>query len=735
MLKVRRIAHGRAAAFWAALMVLVLAGAAPAAADSGELLRLDLQQPVDVRADRLTYLEEEDSYVAEGEVEVTQGVNHLMADKVKLYNETMTAEAEGQVRYVTPEQVVKAESMVLDMDKGTGKLYNGTIFLKDQHYYLKGEEIAKTGKDTYNVHYGRFTACDGENPDWSFKSEEIDIKVEGYGEARNVSFRVADFPVLWSPYLAFPVKTKRQSGLLPPSIGTSSRDGFIFSQPWFQTLGEDMDATLTVNLMTNRGVDFGGEYRYALDDFSKGMLMADYLPDDSAAQDQYDKGKNAEVYESRWWVRAKADQELYGGAMTLKADIDLVSDQDYLREFDYGYTGFDETNARFLEMFGRDLDPNTSLVRVNQVNLLRSWDSSTFNASLIYYDDLASDNKNTLQNLPTISYDAIRQEVGDTGLYFQMGSVYTYYYRETNSTGSIIDVNPQVSYPMNFNDYVEVEPSFTYMQRFYDVSLNEGEDPDHSQTGSSEHWQFNTDVSTYLYRIFEFGTAENPFKVKHVIRPQIYYTYRPNVEESDIAALASRTVSRTHQVTYGFSNTFTSKSFQEGAATPLYREFMRFNVYHSIDINELQRDKPAGGRDNRPLGLVTARLEFDPAEWLYFESDTGWNPNDSIFEYYNARLEARDARGDAISLDYTYRYNAYRQIIAEFTLALNEQWDLIYRNRSDLEAEEAYENTLEVKYEGQCWGVRAFYTDSFRDRGVFVAFSLRGFGEIFGMGK
>ena len=103
------------------------------------------------------------------------------------------------------------------------------------------------------------------------------MTIEGYGQVWHPSFRVKNFPVLYFPYMIFPAKTKRQSGLLMPDPGYSTRDGLTLNLPFFWAISDNTDATFNEYYMSRRGLMQGAEFRYALSPFSKGTLMLDYL--------------------------------------------------------------------------------------------------------------------------------------------------------------------------------------------------------------------------------------------------------------------------------------------------------------------------------------------------------------------------------------------------------------------------------------------------------------------------
>ncbi len=726
--------------FTALLAGLFIAVSAMPSFAMNELVRIDTKSPVDIRADKLEYNHKTEKYVAEGEVELVRGPLRLYADRVEIHKESMIAEASGKVRLTGMGQVVTGERMIVNMQDATGKIYKGLIYIESGHYYVRGREMEKTGKETFKVYDGGFTTCDGSKPNWELTSGEMEITVDGYGVAKGAAFRVFGLPVLWTPYAVFPAKSKRESGFLLPYVGNSKRDGVVVSLPFFQTLGESADITLIANYMSERGWDAGIEGRYMLDPNSKGMVQFDYLFDDKKGDELFESGENAEAYDSRYWIRAKADQMLFSDRLKMTLDVDLPSDQDFLQEFTYGHSGYDESANRFDRWFGRQLDSKNQLTRTNRLNISRTWNRSSFNGTFLYYENTAStnDNKETMQQLPTLSFDASRQALGNTGLYFQMNSDYSYYWRQEGSTGHISDITPSLYFPLNFNDFLSVEPKFTIAPRFYSVELNDTEDQDNTKAGATFRWNTQINSETYVYRVFDFGSAANPLKVKHALRPFFNWSYRPEVEEGDIGELARRgDQTRKNVFSYGFKNSFTSKVIDKDPKTgelgPIYREFLRINLSQEFDLDEYMDSEEDG--DNDPFGTVVARVELDPADWIYWQAQTSWDPKECQFEYFQTELSAKDFRGDSITLDYIWRYEDDNQISAELKLAITKAWSLRYKIIRDFEENINFEQTVGVNYEGQCWGIRAYYTDQdLRQSGWWVVFSLKGFGDIFGHG-
>ena len=90
-------------------------------------------------------------------------------------------------------------------------------------------------------------------PDWKITGKNMTVTIEGYGTIHHAALWAKQVPVLYSPYLIFPAKTERQSGLLVPEAGYSERNGFQFSQPFYWAINDQSDATFTFEHIANRG--------------------------------------------------------------------------------------------------------------------------------------------------------------------------------------------------------------------------------------------------------------------------------------------------------------------------------------------------------------------------------------------------------------------------------------------------------------------------------------------------
>ena len=139
-----------------------------------------------------------------------------------------------------------------------------------------------------------------------------------------------------------PVKNKRQTGFLFPELGSSENNGFTFNLPFFWNISDSTDMTIYTEYMVNRGYMPGLEFRYIKAAEDKGLALANYLNDDltdPSETDYYADTGFTHTNKDRYWFRGKADQD-FGHGWTSRLDVDVVSDRDYLTEFNSGLTGF-----------------------------------------------------------------------------------------------------------------------------------------------------------------------------------------------------------------------------------------------------------------------------------------------------------------------------------------------------------------------------------------------------------
>ncbi|MBU4388366.1 MAG: LPS assembly protein LptD, partial [Proteobacteria bacterium] len=439
----------------------------------------DSVEPWHISADEINYDKKTDQYIAKDNVIITKEDRKLTADFVRFNYNTMEVLAVGHVIMTVGEDVLIGDRMEMDLKAEIGTIHNGTVFLKENHFYIKGNKIKKLGENSYFVDEASLTSCDGENTPWKITGRNLRVTLEGYGFVDHATLWAKKIPLFYTPFLVFPAKQKRQSGLLPPQIGYSKRKWEEYNQPFYWAIDESSDATFYLYHMGRRGDKVAFEYRYVLDDYSKGTMMYDFLKDrkvDDGTQSFEETGVLQSSKEwgyasdsvlrpntDRYWFRWKHDQAMPFGFFG-KLDLDIISDHDYLHEFKNGYTGFKETSTYYTDNFGRDLDEYDDSTRTNSLNINKIWSQYSLNAELRWYDNVINrryeDMDTTLQTLPLVEFNASRQQIYKTPFYTDFDSEYTYTYSKDGNRLHRTDLYPRFYLPYNFGNYFTFEPSF-----------------------------------------------------------------------------------------------------------------------------------------------------------------------------------------------------------------------------------------------------------------------------------
>jgi LPS-assembly protein len=306
-------------------LLLVVAGVADVSAEvrlplssalkdlSKQGIRLDA--PVQLTADTLSYDEETGVAVAEGNVELAFGTRTMRADRIRYDAATGEADLAGKVRYKDADEEFAFDRITINLDSETGVLYNGTIRISSNNYLIASRKIEKTGKSTFLIEKGMLTTCPCDpEPDWKFEVRRAKVTLEQYAIAKDITFRIRGVPVLWLPWGAFPVKMKRESGLLLPNFSSNQSRGYSMQLPYYQVINRWSDATLTLEAMSRRGYRPEAEYRFILNRESEGALRATYF------RDRIDHRNRARYY---------GENIFRSGPFTANAHLEIPSDPRY----------------------------------------------------------------------------------------------------------------------------------------------------------------------------------------------------------------------------------------------------------------------------------------------------------------------------------------------------------------------------------------------------------------------
>lgn len=742
-----------------------------------ELVAQDIgdTQKWELTADRIAADQDNNIVEAFGDVRLTSGTNYLRADYAKYYHDTGWIELEGDVEARWNDDILKAKEASFDLKNQIGWLRDGLIFVSGPHLYFRGEEIQKESKDTYSFKEAEITACDNEPAAWSIAASEGAITVDGYATLKHAKFRVKDQPVLYSPYFIIPAKRSRQSGFLFPEIGSSSRLGVFVNQPYYWAINDESDATFYENFMSDRGLMQGVEYRHTHDPETKGVWKFDWFHDSETAgneqdeDDQFDDDGLVRSNKVRYWWRSKLDTHLADPEWLLKVDIDYVSDQNYLREFSDGLSGFDASDAMFLEEFRRDLLPSDELERTSSAVLFKSWNQYGFAARADYTQNLAHMNGNrdknkndSVQVLPEITGYKYKDKLFSSPFEFEMDASAANFARVEGASGGRLDAMPRLSLPMNFQG-VSIIPEASFRETVYAVDTwgNRTRGAHDDDFTTREVPEFNVSAFTGFYKIFDLGdpadiqvAEENGgdskwTRLKHTIQPRVSYDWRPFVSQSDKPEYDSADrLEPLNEITYSLTNILDRRretvvfEGQRDEAQPRlatdYLEFFRLRVQQSFDIREADRADERDEYPRRAFSDIQVETSVQPYNYISLNNRTRWSPyTGSVTEHdHFLRLSLPERGHFDFGLDFLEEIDEYKRTREErlrilrlaSELSLSDRWSTGFLFRSNLVTGTDLEKTLFAEYRHQCFDlVFTFSQTPYEDR-FGVSIKLVGIG-------
>jgi len=587
------------------------------------------EAPTYVSAKATRYEQEQEIATLAGDVVLRQGSMQAEADEARLHQLENRGELVGNVRLRDRNALMVGDRAEIFLDNGEAKVENAEYVVhsgkvRGSALYAKREETA-----IIRLKDGTYTRCEpGENT-WHLQGNNVTLNpATGFGSATNVTLRVKDVPVFYTPYIYFPIDDRRQSGFLAPSIGSSSDTGFSLQTPYYFNLAPNFDATLYPHLMTDRGLLMEGEFRY-LTRSSEGQFGAAYLDDSN------DDRKLQSEYEDQRWMYSWQHRTGLDSRWLAEVDYTDISDPYYFQDLD---TNLNISTKEHLDQRG---------------TLTYRGDNYTARLNAHAYERATVADITPYERLPQVTLDG-RLPFQPGGLNFAYKTEFVSFQRSlrdgfftdidgntgqpehrwyddrltglTRAEGERLHLEPGVSLPLQWT-WGFVKPSLKYAYTQYDLDLD--------SRGRSQvaDFQDSPDRSVPIFSVdsglyFDRDTQWFGKDYRQTLEPRLFYLYVPKEDQDDIP------VFDTGESSFSYSS--------------LWRE-NRFSGRDRIgDANQLSL-----GVTNRwiePNGFERQRLSI--GQIYYFRDREVQLPGMSV----EGRPDAQSSVSP-YALEYQYRYN------------------------------------------------------------------------------
>ena len=630
-------------------------------------------------ADRVTYREPTDEVLAEGHVVLSRGGDTIRGPKATL----VVGDRVGSFEMPTYE-LSRARPPALAGDAPRTVAGSGEADL-----------LRLEGENQYRLDNATWTTCSPQDPDWYIKARELELDYDReVGTARGSSIVFMDTPIFWMPWAEFPLSGQRQSGLLPPTFGSSNKTGVDFTQPYYWNIAPNYDATLAPRIMTRRGVQFGGELRY-LGENHQGTTRVEWMPNDKVTGEERRLGSIQH--------QQRFAPNFYG---TL--DLNAVSDDAYFE------------------------DLSSSIGVASRVNLLREgrliYAGGWWTASALAqrYQTLNPDpdvrNVEPYRRLPQLRLDAARADLAGGMAGLLETEFVRFAHRETNrDEASRFVAYPQLSLPLQGAAWF-VTPKAGVHYTSYDLdraAANAGK-PD-SITRSVPVVSLDSGL------FFERDARYFGKDYLQTLEPRLFYLRVPSRDQKDIPLFDS------NRFDVGFAQIFaenrysgsdrigdandltaalTTRFIDAASGVERLRALIGQRYYFSdqkvylYNEDELRR----AGTGNEILAGLGGRV----SNTVTVDSYAQYNTETSRTERLNASVRYQPGFARTLNLSYRYAPNLRvdEEIVGLKDIDVSGQWPLarnwygVGRVTHSLKDDRITEAVAGIEYDGGCWVFR-----------------------------
>jgi len=204
-----------------------------------------------------------------GQIEATGGVElrkrgqTISADHLLYLQDNKDVLADGSVRIEQDNNVILSPHLKFNLDTNTGDMTQPVFEFGDYHAHGKAEQLHLAGRQDYLLHDAIYTTCPIDHDDWLLKMNTLEIDRDSQlGIAHGARVDFMGIPILYTPWMDFPLNSQRKSGFLAPSYGSTVTGGFEITVPYYWNIAPNLDATLAPRIISKRGNMLNNEVRY-----------------------------------------------------------------------------------------------------------------------------------------------------------------------------------------------------------------------------------------------------------------------------------------------------------------------------------------------------------------------------------------------------------------------------------------------------------------------------------------
>ncbi len=639
--------------------------------------------PIEYEADGLEATRDGEMLL-KGDVLIRQGERTLKTRNARYDSQAQSFSVDDEVEYSDPNLKVSGTSA--RVDQAGGATFEGAKFqLNDRNARGAADRIQVTRDNQLKLSGVRYTTCPIGEEDWVLRASDIDIRQRaGLGFGRGVRLDFKGVPILYTPFISFPVGNQRKSGFLFPTLGTSSRSGSSLSVPWYWNIAPNYDATFVPTGFSKRGGKLDSELRY-LTDFGRGSLDAEYLPDDR------------EFGDARSYLHFE-DRSDFTDTLRLDLDAANVGDSAWFEDFGLGPEG---TSISYLNR-----SANLTYLTQHWLAVLRAQNFQTI-------DDIGIAPElrpHTL--LPQLAvHAALPNQLGhlQLGLDLEVGN-FAHNYDDRVATGWRTDLAPEIRLPLR-GAGVYLEPAASWRYTSYRLDDNGPALADDSPARTAPV------VSVDGGLIFERLQGSRQQRLM-TLEPRFMYLYVPFRNQNDLPVfdtavadlnlvqlfrtnryVGADRLSDANQISVGFSSRLldadTGKQFISGTIGQAYY------------FDEPRVALPGEVLEDPEFSDIIAELDVTAYGDWNVGMGVQWDPGETRSEKGDVQLQYKPEYDRVMNLGYRFRRGGIEQVDGSVAWPIGNSWSAYARMVYSLEDSKSLDQFAGFEYRSCCWRIRA----------------------------
>ena len=615
-----------------------------------------------------------------GNVEVQRGTRQLKSDHLEYHEAEELIDVQGNVQFWDEGTYVASERAHLDLRAETTELYANDYIFLDNHSRGEAAEAVITSKKLITVNDADYTTCNPGSNAWKLHAQELELDyAEDVGTARDVWFEISDVPVFWTPYATFPLSDKRKSGLLVPRVRISNSTGFDLTIPYYFNIAPNHDATLAGRLMTNRGVQLQGEYRY-LTSRGGGLLAGEYLPDD----------KQTDGYRGAFRFQ-------HGGSFAPRWNSNInynwVSDSDYFTDLG---TNLAIASRSFLEQTGD----------VNYAG--NGWSGLARVQAFQTIDDTIAPENRPYKRLPQLRIAATERRRNRK---FNPGGhgEFVNFDRDAGVIGQRVDLMPTLSFQQRDAAWF-IAPKAGLRFTHYDL---ENTAPAQSNSLTRTIPTASVDAGMFFERDWSVGDRG----LLQTLEPRLFYLYVPFKHQDDLPIFDTGTFDFTYAQLFA-ENRFTGADRVGDAnqlsialtsrllASSTGEEYLRLNVGQIRYFRDREVTLPGTPVETSNASPLVVDLTATIARQWQFSTGIQWDIGEDRITKNNTGLRYQPDPLRVVNLSYRFAPDNFEQADTSIAWPIAKDWRFVGRFAYSLAQNKTVEAFGGIEYESCCWAFR-----------------------------